>query len=174
MHLFLLLIAQSKAREFKWQKEHTSAIWYQTAVIAPDTAFTGYGSSGTEIYTPYLSAQRCQESSVISYAMVDYIFQTTTTISPLRKRYRKMRGIGMCNTKQTHREEWVSWRRKRRTDFTAYKIKSTCYKLAWPTWCIYFFFPPNRPEVRKPFLSWRTLGWSPFKLFQSQSPMKRG
>ena len=139
MRLFLLLIAQSKAREFKWQKEHTSAIWYQTAVITLDTAFTGYGSSGTEIYTPYLPAQRCQESSVISYAMVDYIFQTMSTISPLRKHYWKMRGIGMCNTKQTHGEEWVLWRRKRRADFTACKIKSTCCKLAW-THLVHLFF----------------------------------
>lgn len=66
--------------------------------------------------------------------------------------YRKIREIGMCNTKQTCREEWVLWRRKRRTDFIGYKIKSTCYKLAW-THLVHHFFS-IRPEVtNQPALS---------------------
>lgn len=84
MYLFWVGTAQSKARECKRQEEQSLC---KTRRLSPpsDTAFPGYGSLALKEHTPYTPAWRCQEPSIIFCATADYIFQTMSTISPLRK-----------------------------------------------------------------------------------------
>lgn len=108
MYLPLVRMARSTARALKWQKGHMPAIQYRATVIAPWTRrWQVRASPALKSHpTPHPGAG---VSSRFHHPLRDrrrglHVPNNELDISLKETYHRKIRGIGMCNTKQTRRE----------------------------------------------------------------------